>query len=39
VRRGVTISPVEQEQRNLSPAEAEELAIYPEGSTGYAFRR
>jgi len=39
VRRGETISPFEQERRNLSPAEAEELAIYPEGSIGYAFRR
>jgi hypothetical protein len=39
VRRGETISPLEQEQRNLSSAEAEELAIYPEGSIGYAFRR
>jgi hypothetical protein len=39
VRRGVTIAPLEQQRRNLSLAEAEELAIYPEGSIGYAFRR
>ena len=39
VRVGSVISPSEAERRNLSPAEAEELAIYPEGSIGYAFRR
>jgi len=39
VRVGNVISPSEAERRNLSPAEAEELAIYPEGSIGYAFRR
>jgi hypothetical protein len=39
VRVGGAISPSEAERRNLSPAEAEELAIYPEGSIGYAFRR
>jgi hypothetical protein len=39
VRIGGVISPSEAERRNLSPDEAEELAIYPEGSVGYAFRR
>jgi hypothetical protein len=39
VRRGETICPAEQVRRNLSPVEAEELAVYPEGSIGYAFRR
>ena len=39
VRIGGVISPSEAERRNLSPDEAEELAIYPEGSIGYAFRR
>jgi hypothetical protein len=33
------VAPLEQQRRNLSPAEAEELAIYPEGSIGYAFRQ
>jgi hypothetical protein len=39
VRKGESISPTEQERRNLSTEEAEELAIYPEGSIGHAFRR
>jgi len=39
VRIGGAISPSEAERRNLSPGEAEELAIYPEGSIGNAFRR
>jgi hypothetical protein len=39
VRIGSAISPSEAERRNLSPGEAEELAIYPEGSIGNAFRR
>ena len=39
MRRGEAISPLEQQRRNLSLAEAEELAIYPEGSIGYAFKR
>jgi hypothetical protein len=34
VRIGGVISPSEAERRNLSPDEAEELAIYPEGSIG-----
>jgi len=39
VRVGGILSPSEAERRNLSPEEAEELAIYPAGSVGYAFRR
>jgi hypothetical protein len=39
VRRGESITPLEQQRRNLSPTEAEELAIYPDGSIGYAFKR
>src|SRR5262249_41758719 len=39
VRLGDGVSPSEAERRNLSPEEIEELAIYPEGSVGYAFRR
>ena len=39
VRLGGGVSPFETERRNLSQEEAEELAIYPEGSVGYAFRR
>ena len=39
VRLGDAISPSEAHRRNLSPEEAEELAIYPEGSVGNAFRR
>jgi hypothetical protein len=39
VRKGESISPTEQERRNLSPEEAEELAIYPGGSIGQVFKR
>ncbi len=38
-RRGEPVSFAEQERRTLSREEAEELAIYPDGSVGYAFRR
>lgn len=38
-RLGISIGPAEQERRNLSPEEAEELAVYPEGSVGHGFRR
>src|SRR5262249_17904078 len=39
VRLGIGISPSEAQRCNLSPEEAEELAVYPEGSVGHAFRR
>ena len=39
VRKGETLSPSEIERRNLSPNAIEELALYPEGSVGYAFKR
>lgn len=38
-RKGVTVNLSEINQRNLSPTEIEELAIYPDGSVGYAFKR
>jgi hypothetical protein len=39
VRKGETLSPSEIDRRNLSVDEIEELALYPEGSVGYAFKR
>jgi hypothetical protein len=39
VRKGETLPPSEIDRRNLSIDEIEELALYPEGSVGYAFKR
>jgi hypothetical protein len=39
VRKGESLSPSEIDHRNLSHDEIEELALYPEGSVGYAFKR
>jgi hypothetical protein len=39
VRTGEGLSPSEIDRRNLSIDEIEELALYPEGSVGYAFKR
>ena len=39
VRKGESLSPSEIDRRNLSHDEIEELALYPEGSVGYAFKR
>jgi hypothetical protein len=39
VRLGIGVSLSEAKRRNLSPEEAEELAVYPEGSVGHSFRR
>jgi hypothetical protein len=39
VRKRETLSPSEIDHRNLSPEESDEIAIYPEGSVGHAFKR